>query len=572
MSTRPKSRTRRSNAKEIVRIVGEGQDEWGNRYIKFRVAGSKRDIPAFSVKQLVEDPTKLFAALANAGWNGFTAKTRGGLLKRLERRKPRRPTFKAVSRLGWVSGAYARPDNNIGNPRMRLERAFSNLDRAMLAKYRTRGTLGQWQEKIAAPCTGNSRLMFSMSLAFTGPILRFAKGPKAGGFQIWGAPGTGKTTAAMVAGSIWGCHRGERREKGFTESWHSTAGAIEITALAHNDALLILDETKRAGATERARAEVVTSVVFGLAEGLEKRRLTNTDSARSWRCYFLSTSNDSLKKIGAMGNIEVDEAHLGRMSDIPLPANGHGIYEQLNGFTSGEALSNALQRRSRRYYGTPAVEFSHRLIADENDNRSALKKLIDDERNAYRKVLRQRSKADRLNPLNRSSNRYATVFAAGSLASRYRIVRWTREQILDAVIKCELDHLRQPQVSVMDPADATSALRAKLVQFIQDNRENFVDLAKQRPRYGTEELEDVLGYIAVENGKPRIYLTSDRVRKIIGGGADAKKLKQALATEGVLEKSKEGKFVVQRRIFTGGKGSKNHASIHVMDARICDLS
>jgi hypothetical protein len=69
-----------------------------------------------------------------------------------------------------------------------------------------------------------------------------------------------------VAGSFWGCHASERRDQGFAESWHSTAGKVEITALAHNDAFLILDETKRAGHNDKARAETVVSVSFSLAE------------------------------------------------------------------------------------------------------------------------------------------------------------------------------------------------------------------------------------------------------------------------------------------------------------------
>ena len=69
-----------------------------------------------------------------------------------------------------------------------------------------------------------------------------------GGFQLWGAAESGKTTAGMVAGSVWGCHRDDgKREKGFAETWHTTPGKVEVTALAHNNIVLILDETKRAG-------------------------------------------------------------------------------------------------------------------------------------------------------------------------------------------------------------------------------------------------------------------------------------------------------------------------------------
>jgi len=274
------------NAARRVRIVGEGVDEWGNRYVKLRVKDSAQDIPAFKVADLVKDPTRLFAALANAGWNGLTSKARTEVLKKLEERKREAPTFRVATRLGWNGDAFVLPGQIFGDPKMPLETVFGDLDPTMLAKYCTRGSLKQWRDKIAALCINNSRLILSGCFAFTGPILRFVDGPKGGGFEIWGDRETGKTTAAMVAGSVYGCHRGERREQGFTESWNSTSAKIEVTALVHRDCLLILDETKLAGTNPRQRAEVVTTVAFTLAERTEKQRLTNAGWARSWRGFF----------------------------------------------------------------------------------------------------------------------------------------------------------------------------------------------------------------------------------------------------------------------------------------------
>ena len=77
----------------------------------------------------------------------------------------------------------------------------------------------------------------------------------------------------MVAGSFWGCHRTDsRREKGFSESWNSTSGKVELTALAHDYSLLILDETKLAGKGFVAQAENVIAVLFAISEQTEKQR------------------------------------------------------------------------------------------------------------------------------------------------------------------------------------------------------------------------------------------------------------------------------------------------------------
>ncbi len=157
-------------------------------------------------------------------------------------------------------------------------------------------TLQDWREKIGRLCLNNSRLMFAVSLAFTGPILRFVRAERSGGFEIYGSPETGKTTAAMVAGSVWGCHR--QPDKGFLESWNTTANAVEVTALAHNDGLLILDETKAQGNVTK-RLELVLNVTMRLAEQREKKRLGGATEPRSWRFYFLSTSNFSLDEMAA---------------------------------------------------------------------------------------------------------------------------------------------------------------------------------------------------------------------------------------------------------------------------------
>jgi hypothetical protein len=82
METVMTKNTKSKNLKLPITIVGEGRDEWNNRYIKFAVRGSGRDIPPFSVKQLTTDPKPLFAELGNAGVNAFTSKARNGFLKK----------------------------------------------------------------------------------------------------------------------------------------------------------------------------------------------------------------------------------------------------------------------------------------------------------------------------------------------------------------------------------------------------------------------------------------------------------------------------------------------------------
>ena len=193
------------NPTSKILIKGEGRDEWGNRYFKLAVHNSNLDIPPFSMGQIVSKPELIYTALSNAGLNIFSRTARIKFLT-CSKRSSGRNQLQGGYGLGWNSGAIVRPDGVIGTPKRRLETSFGDLDTQVLAKYRMRGTLAEWQDKIARLSPGNSRLQFALSLAFTGPILKLVSGPRSGGFQFWGEKETGKTTAAMVAGSVWGCH------------------------------------------------------------------------------------------------------------------------------------------------------------------------------------------------------------------------------------------------------------------------------------------------------------------------------------------------------------------------------
>jgi hypothetical protein len=564
-----KKTTSSKSSKSQVKFLGEGRDEFKRRYFKFALKSRNVDIPPFAADVIAEHPTQLFAVLTNAGWNAFTRKVRDAFLQRLQAlpETPEKPSFRVATRLGWNSGAFVFPDEVVGKPTDPLEPAFGGLDQAMRSKYRVRGTLEQWQQKIAVPCDGNSRLMFAVSLAFTGPILRFVAGPKAGGFQIWGKGESGKTTAAMVAGSVWGCHVGEgRREKGFAESWNSTANKVEVTALAHNDGLLILDETKRAGNDSKEQAKVVSKVSFGLAEHTEKERLSNTHSVRSWRCYFLSTSNLSLEQLGRAGGIHIDEADRGRLVDVPLPSEGHGIFEELHHFPSGQKLADKLQRGARMYYGTPIREFVRRLVHDRQSDAPELKDFLKGERQAYLLALEKKTEA--LRPLNRASGRFATVFAAGSLAIHYGILLWERKKLLRAVLRCQLDQLRLGDDDT-SRSSGTDGLRSKLSAHLKAHHRKFMNLGKRRPRWGIDQLEDVPGYRTKKKGQWHYFLTAKQLAEIIGKGTDALALRRTLAAEGNLAKSPEGRFSVERRIFRGGKGKDNFRRVCEIRQDIC---
>lgn len=543
----------RSRSVAKIVIVGHGVDDVGQRYIKLKVASSSVNLPPYSMADLLEPKKRLYPELGDAGCKLLSRSSQTALLTMLENYQHEGPPdFLVVSRLGSFGSFYVRPRSVVGKSPHRIERAVGSLDPRMLQKYRRRGTLRRWQEEVGALCHGNSRLIFSASLACTGPILPFVTGPRTGGFQITGAAESGKTTAAMVAGSIWGCHLDSARaEKGFCESWNSTHNALEGTAQAHCDALLSLDETALAGATPQQRAQVIMTAIFHLSEGEKKMRYNESNGA-AWRLYFLSTSNLTLDQLAVAGRVPIDDQHRGRLTDIGLPSgpNAHGIYEHLHGFADGGALTDAIKGRCRTTFGTPGYELVQRIYKNQK-TLSEAKRFVAARREAYIDRARKLSKEKGVKPLERTTARFATVYAAGSLAIRLGIFTWPRAHLFRAMLSCQFDGITSAEVCTLPPPP----LRSRLLEHLMKNRKELWDLDKGKPNAKRHALGSAPGYRQTFKGRKWLYLTSDQLKAIIGTGHDAAELKRQLVADGTMATTGH-RHLVQRPVFqsTGNKG------------------
>ena len=433
-----------------LQVISEGEDEWGRRYLLIGVSGKPMpNFPPILASRLINKKSEVIAELVNAGINLFTSRAQAEFFASIQNWGTKPATFRVATKIGWNGNTYVLPDQ-IFNPRTDVYAMLNELDPDILAKYtKSKHRLKEWQTQIGKLCLNNSRLMFAIALAFTGPILRFVDGIRSGGFQIYGDPETGKTTAAMVTGSVWGRHR--QSELGFLETWNTTANAVEITALGHSDGLLPLDETKKAGADLTKRAATILEATIRLSEQREKRRLNCATAFRSWRGYFLSTSNYSLKRLAEMGGIEVDDADLGRLVDIPLPTAAHGIYQDLHGFASGMELTNKLKVCCRIYYGVAGRIFLAKLARLlQRGKIDAIKQYLQARRDEYLDQL-NKQQTGLETPLNRAKDRFATTYAAGALAIKLGVLDWDATSLLKAILSCQLDGLKKSDLDKDNP-------------------------------------------------------------------------------------------------------------------------
>lgn len=475
-----------------IRFDGHGIDKNQTVWVRFWLGGPGSPSVVCPVSDLNADPSKLWRRFGELGIHLRQADKKS-VLEKIGPYRPGGRRFGVTHSIGWSTG-YVTPSKVFGAPPCIVERDFGDLD---VRKYRSAGTLEQWQADILPLCAGNSRLIFALACAFAGPLLKIL-GEGSFGFQLSGPSSIGKTIIMIVAGSVWGCRIGASAHLGFAESWATTLEGVERYARAANDALLLLDETRAAG-TGRKIGELVATFIMRLAEGVTKNRLI-TNGAGDWRTVYLGSSNPSLIQMFAAADLNFDDAYRVRFPDIPADAGrGFGAFEHIHGFGSAAEFANELRRRATTSFGAASEYYLKRLARDEHRRRASVVKWLNRRIAEYHDLIPAGSAAD-----GRITKSFAIVYAAGLLARHYGILPWAPKQIGWAVRRCELAH-RRFAAGARVALDPIAAVRT----YIADNRPRFRSVPD--PNITAAELPTIPGFIYTDRTGATEYLISQPV-------------------------------------------------------------
>jgi uncharacterized protein (DUF927 family) len=328
---------------------------------------------------------------------------------------------RVTSRTGWhdagPDGAvFVLPDDAIG-PTGDAWIFESNASGGQT--FAMRGTLKGWQREVSALCSGNSRLLFAVSVAFAAPLLYLA-GAEGGGFHFRSNSSDGKTTALRIAASVCGGPE-------YMQRWRATDNGLEALAPQHCDAPLLLDEL--AQIDPKAAGEVA----YMLANGGGKARADRMGGMReraSWRILFLSAGEIGLtEQMGKIGSTPHAGQEL-RLAEIPADAgDGMGVFEQLHEFKSGGEFAKALNEAARRQYGTAFIVWLRELATRQQD-------VGDEVREAQRQFERTCLSAGAHGQARRVAGRFALVGAGGELATKWGITGWQVGEAMQAARTC----------------------------------------------------------------------------------------------------------------------------------------
>ena len=400
-----------------VQALTRNQDGQGWGYLlAFADPVGKAKQWAMPARMLSGDGGEYRAALLGMGLRiAPSPRARNLLTQYVQTRQPEEFAT-CTDRIGWHGRAFVLPAETIGDD---AERIVFQTENAQENTFRAKGTPEQWRERIAAPCAGNSRLVFALASAFAGPLLRPAQ-MESGGFHFRGDSSSGKTTALKVAASVYG-------GPSYLQRWRTTDNALEAIAAQHCDGLLILDELAQVD------PKTAGECAYMLANEQSKARATRTGTPRarlSWRLLFLSAGELGLADHMAEGQKRTRTGQEVRMADIPADAGkGMGAFENLHGHEGGSNFSRYLVGQAGSVYGATGRAWLQWLT----ENADSLKPRI---REASAALGAQIVPEAASGQVERVGARFALVGAAGELATAAGLTGWAVGESEQAAREC----------------------------------------------------------------------------------------------------------------------------------------
>lgn len=433
---------------------------------------------------------------------------------------------RCVTSTGWHGDVFVLPDRTIGaGPEQVLLRSVGPVAHA----YRSKGTLEEWRERVAAPAVGNSRPLLSICAGLAAPLLHLT-GEESGGLHFRGGSSIGKSTSLFLAGSVWG-----GGSPSYVRQWRATDNGLEGVAAAHSDTLVCFDEMGQIDAVSAARAAYI------LANGSGKTRANRSGEARApqqWRMLFLSTGEislaDKLAEVGRAGRAAAGQQV--RVVDVPANAGaGLGVFENLHGHASGDAFARHLKAMSEEHYGHAGPAFVEALQAKREELVASVKARIHN-------FVEQHCPPDADGQVKRVAARFALLAAAGETARSEEIVSWPEGEAEAAAVRCFQDWLRAR--GTVEPTEVAEGIRQVLSMLDKHGSsrfENWTDLPGQAGSLTEGRTPNRLGWRRKNARDQWEYYVTASGMKDLTKGFDHRRILAALVEKGHLQPDGQGR-------------------------------
>lgn len=506
-----------------AQTMDEDNESWGSvvRWLDKKGNQHERAIPAGNFH---DRGVQLPIELANSGLYIVPGKERV-LVEYMAAFNRDLPEWRCAGKVGWLESesndlVYVLPSDTI--------RATDKQDNTMPVVYQpegysasaktmhSKGNLREWKMQVVEACKNEEYFLFCICVALAAPLLRDAR-LESGGFHLYQLTSRGKTTAAQVAASVWGCGAdpAQSSERSFVRSWNTTINALEGMAVSHNDNLFILDEIGKSQTKDFGQG------IYNLFGGQGKGRSNQDGSmrnSRSWRLLVLSTGEESVQSaIEKDGKGKAKGGQMVRMCDVYI-ADSLILHEK-----NPARFADQIKLACAENYGTAGPAFLQ-WICDEFEGSiklsAKLKNMLDD---AHKRLI-----PDTVQPeISRAGKRFALVEAAGKLAVEAKVLPVTEAQIEKAI-----GFVCSQWLGKASEMTDSERWAKQIYDFIVSNPGRFLDNSAPSNGRGVD-----VGY-KLETGEGEYYecnyAMTDELLKEASGASDAKSLGQALKEKNLL--------------------------------------
>ena len=533
-----------------IKFLGVGVDSDQARYLVLQ-AGKQGVI--MRVGSLSASGTAEFTRLELAGVPLITSAAQTEFLNRAQREANQAPTYQVITTTGWHGSTFYFPDEAIPQPEAKVvfypDQELTEIYGRFVCSGTRRGTA-----ELLSLFRGNSRLITFTALNLVGPL--FGIMPlEVPSLQVVGDPGSGKSAILVVTSATWGW---DDDGFGFGTSWSTTLNALEVTLEGYHQTLACLNETRLVPGDKRSRPQAILDAIMLAAEGTGKARYNEANS-RSFFAPIASSSNDTVVSMLRAVGRTFDAAYVDRLMDVSEPAGCGSFFENLHGREDLETFVVDIKELAKANHGFLGRAYVRCLAEAIRNDLEELIAFIKARRREYKRLAKGITATGR--NLARVHGKFATIYAAGCLGIRFRLLPFTGTELLNAILTCERDHVALVaremghdliSASSVQPVAATSPYEVLKDYAFGPKRGSFVDLREpgSLPPQGHSHAKSS-GYLGRHRGRDEVWLRDTLFEQLVGGRSAARAVKLELEVKGLIVVEGQGankKYVVKRMI------------------------
>ena len=381
---------------------------------------------------------------------------------------------------GWNDGHFVFPNGKIVSPRGQPRGKL--IFKPEPTANRCRGFVRNWRNAVALPLTGQTIPMIAIMAALASPLLRLVNIDNNFGLEIWGGPGTGKSTCQKIAASVIG-------DSADHLDFNMTMAGLENEMPRFNDLLMVIDEANLAA----KGVQFLEHLSYKVANGRQKRTAF-ARNATVYRFVFLTSANQPFSN--TIDHSAITEAALERLLPIQIPFERElGVFEFLPaGFANSKELVVSLEAGIARYYGSPMRKFIKYLVRKQASERGIKRRILD-------LVMQFEERAGVLGSIkggSRASFAFGLMRAAGELAKEAGILpqSWDCQA---AALSCYRNYLQQ--LSGLVPLET-------ILTEILERPETLKVATGNLPPLSAQELEGTGAFVKVQRRAFEIMITT----------------------------------------------------------------